>query len=196
MPDDPNQPPDQPSIPPNPPETTLPEEIPPSEPSPPSEPETPPTPEPSAAEVPSQPSQSPQIPQPQIIEKEVIKEVPVEVIKEVIKEVPVERIVEKVIEIPTPFVDQNEVNKQVEEKLQQRLKENLALNRQKAKEAKLKKKEDNLAKLLQFTQSKGTITSSEASTYLKISKSTATKYLKELVNRGLLKKIGKAQYST
>ena len=52
---------------------------------------------------------------PEIVEKEVIREVPVEkiVVKEVIKEVPVEKIVEKIVEVPVEKVVVKEVIKEV-----------------------------------------------------------------------------------
>lgn len=189
----------QPPISPEPSQTPQPESLPISE-TPPPVPETPPQ-SPPSPELPQSP-----LPEPQIIEKEVIREVPVEVIKEVIKEVPVEVVREVIKEVPVEKevirevirevpkqVEDPEFNRRVEEKLQQRLKEEGSLRRKKAMEARVKKKEDNLARLLQYTQQKGSITSPEASSYLQISKSTSTKYLKELVRRGQLKpqKVGK-----
>ncbi len=56
-----------------------------------------------------------QDPPPVIVEKEVIKEVPVEKIveKEVIKEVPVEKIVEKIVEVPVEKIVEKEVVREV-----------------------------------------------------------------------------------
>ncbi len=226
MPDDPNQPVPPPSesppspisseSPTNPP---LPAEAPAKEgqtpvDNPPSEPEPTPVSETPPAEVIPPPTQSPEPPlpsaalaqegQPQIIEKEIIKEVPVEVIKEVIKEVPVEVIKEVIKEVPkevireVPVVDQNEVQRQVEEKLQERLRSQDQARRKLAYQAKAKKKEDNLNKILEYVKVKQTVTTSDIKSLLNISSSTAGKYLKELVNRGLLKKEykgNKAQYS-
>lgn len=118
--------------------------------------------------------------QPQVIEKEVIKEVPVEVIKEVIKEVPV--------------VNQEEVQRQVSERLKTEQDERRKL----ANEARAKRKTDNLNKILEFTREKQTITNDDVRDLLRVSQSTATNYLSELVSRGLLKKEGErgaAKYS-
>ncbi len=126
---------------------------------------------------PSETQQSqPQIPEPQVIEKEVIKEVPVEVIKEVVKEIPV--------------VNEEEVQKQVEAKLQERLKTEQDERRKLANVARTKKKTDNLNKVLEFVRGKKVVTNEDVRDFLHISQSTATNYLTELVNRGMLKKEG------
>lgn len=165
---------------------------------------TPSVPEPQV-ETPPQQTQlppSPQ-PQPQIIEKEVIKEVPVEVIKEVIKEVPVEVIKEVIKEVPVEKevikevirevprqVEDPEFNRRVEEKLQERLTMEAAARRKLAIQARIKKKEDNLNKTLEFVRARKIVTTSDIKGLLGVSQSTAVKYLKELVRRGALKQEG------
>lgn len=120
----------------------------------------------------------PQPSEPQVIVKEVIKEVPVEkeVIKEVVKEVPV--------------ANEEEVQKQVEAKLQERLKAEQDERRRLANEARAKKKTDNLNRILEFTRDKKVVTNDDVRDFLHISQSTATNYLTELVNRGMLKREG------
>lgn len=107
--------------------------------------------------------------------KEVIKEVPVEVIKEVVKEVPV--------------VDQAEVQKQVEQKLKERLLE----NKKKADETRAENKKDNLNKILDFLKDKEEINNQDVRDLLQVSQSTASYYLAELVQKGLLKTEKKAK---
>lgn len=128
-------------------------------------PEIPPTPEPPP------PVSEPQVeapPQPQIIEKEVIKEVTKEI----------------------PVVNQEEVQRQVEEKLQERLKLEAAARRKLALQARIKKKEDNLNKTLEFVRVRKIVTAFDIRDLLHVSKSTATKYLSELVKRGQLRREG------
>lgn len=214
MPDDPNQlvpPPSTTSDPSNPPAPSETPEQPPISPEPP-QPETPqvlpePTPsvpEPQVETPPQQTQSSPSLqPQPQIIEKEVIKEVPVEVIKEVIKEVPVEVVREVIKEVPVEKevirevirevprqVEDPEFNRRVEEKLQERLKMEAAARRKLAIQARIKKKEDNLNKTLEFVRARKIVTTSDIKGLLGVSQSTAVKYLKELVRRGALKQEG------
>ena len=55
------------------------------------------------------------------------------------------------------------------------------------------KKEDNLAKILEFVQKNGKATNLEIRDFLHISQSTTTGYLRTLVNSGKLKKEGKAK---
>lgn len=120
----------------------------------------------------------PQQPQPIIIEKEVIREVPVErivekeVIKEVIREVPV--------------VNQEEVQKQVSERLKTEQDERRKL----ANEARTQKKRDNLNKILEFVKEKKIVTNDDIRDFLRISQSTATNYLTELAKSGKLKRQG------
>jgi len=89
----------------------------------------------------------------------------------------------------TPEVPQSsseEIQKQVDEKL----KVELDARRQKANEARAKKKEDNLTKIFSLVQSKRIVTNDEVRDFLHVSQSTATNYLSEMVNRGMLKKEG------
>jgi len=79
-----------------------------------------------------------------------------------------------------------EIQKQVDEKL----KVELDARRQKANEARAKKKEDNLTKIFSLVQSKRVVTNDEVRDFLHVSQSTATNYLTEMVNRGMLKKEG------
>lgn len=99
-----------------------------------------------------------------------------EVIKEVIKEVPV--------------VNQEEVNKQVEEKIQERLKTEQDERRKLANEARIQRKKDNLNQILEFIREKKTATNDDIRDLLHVSRSAATNYLTELVDRGMLKKEG------
>ena len=120
----------------------------------------------------------PQQLQPIIIEKEVIREVPVEkivekeVIKEVIKEVQV--------------VNQEEVQKQVSERLKTEQDERRKL----ANIARTQKKQDNLNKILEFVKEKKIVTNDDIRDFLRISQSTASNYLTELANNGKLKREG------
>lgn len=124
------------------------------------------------------PAETPPALEPQVIIKEIIKEVPVEkkVIKEVVKEVPV--------------INQEEVQKQVEEKLQERLKVEQEERRKLANEARAKKKTDNLNRILEFVRERKVVANDDIRDYLHISQSTATNYLTELVNRGMLRREG------
>ncbi|KKS14260.1 hypothetical protein A2617_02940 [Candidatus Daviesbacteria bacterium RIFOXYD1_FULL_41_10] len=99
-----------------------------------------------------------------------------EIIKEVIKEVPV--------------VNQEEVNKQVEEKLQERLKTEQDERRKLANEARTQRKKDNLNQILEFVRERKVVTNDDIRDLLHVSRSAATNYLTELVDRGMLKKMG------
>jgi len=86
----------------------------------------------------------------------------------------------------TPQPSDEEIQKQVDEKL----KVELDARRQKANEARAKKKEDNLTKIFNLVQSEKVVTNDEVRDLLRVSQSTATNYLTEMVNRGMLKKEG------
>jgi len=86
----------------------------------------------------------------------------------------------------TPQSTDEEIQKQVDEKL----KVELDARRQKANEARAKKKEDNLTKIFNLVQTKRVVTNDEVRDFLHVSQSTATNYLTEMVNRGMLKKEG------
>ncbi len=72
-------------------------------------------------------------------------------------------------------------------------KEASAIHRQRAVEARKQKREENLAKILELAQKKGTIDNLDVRDFLHISQTTATDYLHTLVNSGKLKKEGKAK---
>lgn len=146
------------------------------EPLPPSEPVQPPpvVSPPPEIPVPSEPPITPNPPTPPtppltIIEKELIKEIPVEVIKEVIKEVPV--------------VNEEEVQKRVSD----RLNAEKIVRLQSANQKRTQRKSENLNKIQTLAQTKGVIDNRVVRDLLHVSQSTATSYLKELVNRGVLR---------
>ncbi len=94
----------------------------------------------------------------------------------------------------TPQPSPEEIQKQVDEKL----KVELDARRQKANQARLQKKEDNLKKIFELVQTKRVVSNDEVRDFLHVSQSTATNYLSEMVNRGMLKKEGErggAKYS-
>jgi len=93
-----------------------------------------------------------------------------------------------------PQISDEEIQKRVDEKLIVEL----DARRQKANQARLQKKEDNLKKIFELVQSKRVVTNDEVRDLLHVSQSTATNYLAEMVNRGMLKKEGErggAKYS-
>jgi len=93
-----------------------------------------------------------------------------------------------------PQSSDEEIQKQVDEKL----KVELDARRLKANEVRAKKKEENLTKIFSLVQNKGIVTNDEVRDFLRVSQSTATNYLTEMVNRGMLKKEGErggAKYS-
>ena len=69
----------------------------------------------------------------------------------------------------------------------------LALRRQHAIEARKQKREENLGQILELAQKKGTVNNLDVRDFLHISQTTATDYLRTLVNSGKLKKAGKAK---
>jgi len=80
----------------------------------------------------------------------------------------------------------------------EKLKVELHARRQKANKARAKKKEDHLTKIFNLVQTKRVVTNDEVRDFLHVSQSTATNYLTEMVNRGMLKKEGErggAKYS-
>ena len=85
-----------------------------------------------------------------------------------------------------PGITQEDVNKQIAEKLKEEQDERRKL----ANEARAKKKEDNLNRLLGFAKEQKVITNDGARDFLHISQSTATNYLSELVKSGKLKREG------
>ena len=113
-----------------------------------------------------------------------------EEVKEIIKEVPVEKEVMREVVREVPVVNQEEVQKQVEEKLQERLKAEQDERRKLANEARAQKKKDNLNKILEFMRDRKVATNDDVRDFLHVSQSTATNYLTELMNRGMLKREG------
>lgn len=94
----------------------------------------------------------------------------------------------------TPQVSDEEIQKQVDEKL----KVELDSRRQKANEARTQKKENHLTKIFEFVRDKKVVTNEDVRDFLHVSQSTATNYLTEMFNRGMLKKEGErggAKYS-
>lgn len=94
----------------------------------------------------------------------------------------------------TPQVSEEEIQKQVDEKL----KIELDNRRQKANEARSQKKEDHLNKIFELVRDKKVVTNEDIRDFLHVSQSTATNYLTEMANRGMLKKEGErggAKYS-
>lgn len=65
-----------------------------------------------------------------------------------------------------------------------------------ANEVRKQKKEDNLAKILEFVQQKGKASNLDIRDFLHVSQSTMTGYLRILVNSGKLKREGKAKATT
>ncbi len=134
-----------------------------------------------------QPSQNPPIPQaPQtssnpplnsstVSPDPVIVKKPIEVIKEVIKEVPV--------------VDEVEVNKRAEEKINLEVDSRL----HKATQKRIEKREENLNKIVQFLQSKPKANNNDIRDFLHVSQTTATEYLHTLVDSGKIRIEGKGR---
>lgn len=86
----------------------------------------------------------------------------------------------------------------VEEKIQERLKTEQDERRKLANEARAKKKEDNLSRILEFSKEKKIFSNDDIRDLLHVSQSTATNYLSELTRRGSIKREGKrggAKYS-
>lgn len=111
---------------------------------------------------PAESTQSPQQPEPKIIEKEVIKEVKV--------------------------IDEEEVKKQVDEKLKEKILE----NKKKANEARIQRKKNNLDKIVELAKKKE-INNQDVRDLLQVSQSTATNYLTKLAKSGRLKAEKKAK---
>ena len=72
-------------------------------------------------------------------------------------------------------------------------KEVSALRRQHAVEARKQKRDENLNQIMELVQKKGKIDNLDVRDFLHISQTTATDYLRSLVNSGKLKKEGKAK---
>ncbi|MBI4089122.1 MAG: hypothetical protein HY424_00240 [Candidatus Levybacteria bacterium] len=162
-------------------ETSVKEENPaPSEPEPEKRPDEPKPEEPKQSEekksedskpsLPAEASTKVGEPEIKIVEKEVIKEIPVEVIKEV------------------KVVDETELGKQLDEKFKAKLLE----NKKKANEARSQKKKDHLDRIVELAKKKE-INNQDVRDLLQVSQSTATNYLTELTKSGRLKSEKKAK---
>jgi hypothetical protein len=68
-----------------------------------------------------------------------------------------------------------------------------AIRRQHAVEARKQKREENLLQVIELVQKKGTVDNLDVRDFLHISQTTATDYLRSLVNSGKLRKEGKAR---
>jgi type IV secretory pathway VirB10-like protein len=96
------------------------------------------------------------------------------------KEAPVEKEPAK----PAPVVAKQEIEKQVQEQL----KDKLSQLRAKANEARKRRREENLNRIQEFVKNNGAVNNDNVRELLHVSQSTATNYLAELVKRGRLKK--------
>lgn len=96
-------------------------------------------------------------------------------IKEIVKEVPV--------------VNQEEVDKQI----QQKITEEQTVRRQRANQARKQRRDDNLNKMMEYVGRKGSITNEDTRDLLHVSQSTATDYLSDLVKLGMVKVDKKAK---
>lgn len=103
---------------------------------------------------------------------------------------------EKPIELPetpqTPQVSDEEIQKQVVEKL----KTELDARRLKANQARQTKREENLMKIEKIIEEKKEINNDDVRELLHVSQSTATNYLEDLVKRGTIKLNGKGKATT
>jgi len=163
------------------------------------EPQIPPVEEQKPPEQPpkeTKPPETPQQPTQEQPKPEVSQQPPAEEVPPPIKLEPVKLTEQSQISQPpqAPQVNEEEIQKQVDEKL----KVELDARRQKANQTRLQKKEDNLTKIFELVQSKRVVSNDEVRDFLHVSQSTATNYLTEMVNRGMLKKEGErggAKYS-
>ncbi len=88
-----------------------------------------------------------------------------------------------------PNIDQEEVQKQAVAMFDARLKENSV----KGNQAKKVKRDEAIQKIYSFAQEKKRITNEQVRDFLHVSQSTASDYLSDLVNRGMLKIEGKGK---
>ena len=96
---------------------------------------------------------------------------------------------EKPAEQSPVVIDQTEVQKQVDEKI----KTELDLRRQKANQARQTKREENLMKIEKLIEEKKQINNDDVRELLHVSQSTATNYLQTLENRGTINSEGKGK---
>ncbi len=149
--------------------------------------------------------------EPNVIIKEVIREVPVEtiverivekpveVVKEIVKEVPVDRVVERIVEKPVEKIIEKEVVREVP----------VFDHRQHAEEVKKKarmlvvpataqrqaKRDVKLAKVLEEAKRKGRIGNNDVQILVAVSDRTARNYLAELVKQGKLKTVHRGRWA-
>jgi murein DD-endopeptidase MepM/ murein hydrolase activator NlpD/ribosomal protein S25 len=88
-----------------------------------------------------------------------------------------------------PQVNDEEIQKQVDEKL----KTELDARRLKANQARQTKREENLMKIEKLIEEKKQINNNDVCDFLHVSQSTATNYLEDLVKRGTIKTEGKGK---
>ena len=91
--------------------------------------------------------------------------------------------------VPSPTADQEEVQKQAVAMFDVRLKENSI----KGNQAKKDKRDEAIQKIFAFAQEKKRVTNEQIRDLLHVSQSTASDYLSDLVNRGMLKTEGKGR---
>ncbi len=91
--------------------------------------------------------------------------------------------------VRSPSVDQEEIQKQAVAMFDARLKENSI----KGNQAKKAKRDEAIQKIFSFAQEKKRITNEQIRDLLHVSQSTATDYLSDLVNHGMLKTEGKGR---
>ncbi len=91
--------------------------------------------------------------------------------------------------VTSPSGDQEEIEKQAVAIFDARLKENSI----KGNEAKRAKRNEAIQKIFSFAQVKKKVTNEQIRDLLRVSQSTATDYLSDLVNRGMLKVEGKGK---
>ena len=100
----------------------------------------------------------------------------------------VEKIVEKIVE--KPIVDEEEVRRLYEQRIQERQKE----IRERGRQVKAQKRDNRIDKIISFAQAKQSFDNQDIRDLLHISQSAATVYLSELVNKGQLIREGKSKY--
>ena len=132
-----------------------------------------------------------------VIEKivERVVEKPVEVIKEIIKEVPVERIVEveKIVEKPVEVIKEIKVFDEARARAEE--KSRLIGSRTAALNARQRKRDEKLEKVVQFVREHGRVTNDEAQILLGISNRSATRYLSILAKAGRLRKVNRGHWA-
>jgi hypothetical protein len=120
-----------------------------------------------------------------IVEKIIIKEVPVEKIVEkiVIKEMPVEKIIEKEVIREVKVLDRDLFNAELKKASIQSLIQ--------ARTTKSRKNDLKKARLIRFIEERGSVSTKEIQLFLHISAMTAWRYTKKLINEGKIKSTGK-----